>query len=72
MPIVQYHPEFNFHRKSSRDRTPWNIAQRHSRPDVLTQFRRWAQLRERLVRYLQHQTHARIAAGLPLIRANGI
>jgi hypothetical protein len=40
MPIMQYHSEFNFHRKPSRDRAPWNIAQRHSRPDVLTQFRR--------------------------------
>ncbi|WP_202045505.1 TIM-barrel domain-containing protein [Microbacterium sp. Se63.02b] len=28
VPIMQYHSEFNHHRLPSRDRTPWNIAER--------------------------------------------
>jgi len=69
MPIMQYHSEFNHHRLPSRDRTPWNIAERHGRPDVLNQFRRWAHVRERLVPYLHEQAVASVAAGKPLMRA---
>src|SRR5262249_7290321 len=56
---------FNFHRTPSRDRTPWNIAQRHNRPAVVTQLRPWTQLREMLVPYLHQQTLAGITASLP-------
>jgi alpha-glucosidase (family GH31 glycosyl hydrolase) len=69
MPIMQYHSEFNFHRLPSRDRTPWNIADRSGRPEVVGEFRQWAELRERLVPYLHEQTHLGIRAGLPLMRA---
>lgn len=69
MPIMQYHSEFNFHRAPSRDRTPWNIAERFGQPSVLTEFRRWAKLREKLVPYLHEQTIAGIRDGLPLMRA---
>ena len=69
MPIMQYHAEFNYHRSPSRDRTPWNIAERHLRPDVLAEFRRFAQLRELLVPYLSTQAAAGIAVGKPLMRA---
>ncbi len=31
VPIMQYHSEFNHHRTPSRDRTPWNIAERYGR-----------------------------------------
>jgi len=68
-PIMQYHSEYNFHRHPSRDRTPWNIAERHGDPTVLVAFRFYAHLRERLVPYLAEQTRAAIARDLPLMRS---
>jgi alpha-glucosidase (family GH31 glycosyl hydrolase) len=68
-PIVQYHSEFNHHRTPSRDRTPWNIAERSGDPRVVPTFRAFAQLRERLVPYLSEQVVASLAAGKPLMRA---
>jgi len=67
-PIMQYHSEFNFHRLPLRDRTPWNIAERFHDPNVLTVFRRYAHLRERLVPYLSDQLEAGLQRGLPLMR----
>ena len=40
VPIMQYHSEFNFHRTPSRDRTPWNIAERSGDDSVIPTFRR--------------------------------
>ncbi len=68
-PIMQYHSEFNRHRRPSRDRTPWNIAERTSDPRVLPTFRRFAQIRERLVPYLADQARRAVATSRPLMRA---
>lgn len=68
VPIMQYHSEFNHHRLPSRDRTPWNIADRWDDPTVLPEVRRWVHLRERLVPYLAAQTRAAIATGTTLMR----
>jgi alpha-glucosidase (family GH31 glycosyl hydrolase) len=51
-PIMQVHSEFNFHRLPSRDRTPWNVAEQSGDPRVVPSFRRFVQIRERLVPYL--------------------
>lgn len=67
-PIMQYHSEFNHHRRPSRDRTPWNVAQQSGEPSVIKVFRHFAKLRERLVPYLAEQAVAGIEAGLPLMR----
>jgi alpha-glucosidase (family GH31 glycosyl hydrolase) len=68
-PIMQYHSEFSFHRKPSRDRTPWNIAEHNEDPSVLEVFRAYAHLRERLVPYLAGQAKSSIDQNLPLIRS---
>ncbi len=68
-PIMQYHSEFNHHRLPSRDRSPWNIAERTGDPRVLPVFRRFARLRERLVPYLAEQARRSIETGRPLMRA---
>jgi 1,3-alpha-isomaltosidase len=68
VPIMQYHSEFNHHRTPSRDRTPWNIAERSGEPRVIDISRFWVELRERLVPYLAAETTAAIAAGEPLMR----
>lgn len=68
VPIMQYHSEFNHHRLPSRDRTPWNIAERSDDPGVLDVFRVFAELRERLVPYLTEQAARTIATARPLMR----
>jgi alpha-glucosidase (family GH31 glycosyl hydrolase) len=67
-PIMQYHSEFNHHRAPSRDRTPWNIAERTGDERVLPVYRRFAQLRRRLVPYLADQARVGVAEGRPLMR----
>lgn len=68
-PIMQYHAEYNRHRRPSRDRTPWNIAERTGDPRVLPVFRRFAQLRERLLPYLEAEARLSVERRLPLMRA---
>jgi len=68
VPIMQYHSEFNHHRTPSRDRTPWNIAERSGDDRVLAVFRRFVELRERLVPYLAAEATRALAAGEPLMR----
>ena len=68
-PIMQYHSEFNHHRSPSRDRTPWNVAERTGDARVLPVFRRFTQLRERLVPYLADQAQRSLETAKPLMRA---
>lgn len=68
VPIMQYHSEFNHHRTPSRDRTPWNIAERTGDERVVSVFRAIAKLRERLVPYLAEEAGRAVAAGEPLMR----
>jgi alpha-glucosidase (family GH31 glycosyl hydrolase) len=65
---MQYHSEFNHHRSPSRDRTPWNIAERSGDERVIPVFRRFAQLRERLVPYLAEQAARTVQTARPLMR----
>ncbi|BDZ46520.1 TIM-barrel domain-containing protein [Naasia aerilata] len=68
VPIMQYHSEFNHHRKPARDRTPWNVAELTGDSSVIPEFRRLAHLRERLVPYLAEQARRTIASSTPLMR----
>ncbi|WP_223694040.1 glycoside hydrolase family 31 protein [Leifsonia poae] len=68
VPIMQYHSEFNHHRTPSHDRTPWNIAERSGDETVIPIFRRFAQLREKLVPYLSAQAALTVATARPLMR----
>ena len=67
-PIMQLHSEYNHHRVPSRDRTPWNIAERHGDPRVLTTYRAFARLREALVPYLVEEGRRAVAERVPLMR----
>jgi alpha-glucosidase (family GH31 glycosyl hydrolase) len=69
MPVMQYHSEFNHHQRPLRDRTPWHVAETHSAPEVVDQFREIAKLRERLVPYLAEQARRTIETDRPLMRA---
>lgn len=68
VPIMQYHSEFNHHRSPSRDRTPWNIAERTGDERVLPIVRELVRLRERLVPYLAAQAAETIRTDRPLMR----
>lgn len=68
-PLMQYHSEFNHHRLPSRDRTPWNVAEQTGDPDAIAVFRRFVQLRKRLVPYLAAEGRRAIAERKPLMRA---
>lgn len=68
-PIMQYHSEFNHHREPSRDRSPWNIAERTGDARVLPAYRKFAQLRERLNGYLSSQAQVSAERAVPLMRA---
>ena len=72
VPIMQYHSEFNHHRRPSRDRTPWNIAERTGDERVIPLVRRFTHLRERLVPYLAHSAAIAIATLLVLTRARRV
>lgn len=68
VPIMQYHSEFNHHRAPSRDRTPWNIAERTGDDRVLPGVQRIVALRERLVPYLSAESAWAIEQGTSLMR----
>ena len=68
VPVMQYHSEFNHHRTPSRDRTPWNIAERTGDDRVLPVFRSFTRLRERLVPYLAEQARQAVSEGGALMR----
>ncbi|THF85545.1 hypothetical protein E7T09_16470 [Deinococcus sp. KSM4-11] len=70
-PIMQYHSEWN-PASENRDRTPWNIAERHQDDRALTVYRRYAQLRMRLLDYLHGEALALSAEGLPMMRYPGL
>ncbi|WP_136707492.1 TIM-barrel domain-containing protein [Agromyces sp. H66] len=68
VPIMQYHSEFNHHRRPSRDRTPWNVAEQTGDDRVVPVFRGFAKLRERLVPYLAAEAVESIRTSAPLMR----
>jgi alpha-glucosidase (family GH31 glycosyl hydrolase) len=68
-PIMQYHSEFNHHRLPSRDRTPWNVAEQAGDAGVLPVFRRFTDLRKRLLPYLAAEGRRAVEERRPLMRA---
>lgn len=67
-PIMQYHSEFNHHREPCQDRTPWNIAERTGNPDVIEVYRWFAQVRMRLLPYIEAEAEHCAKTGEPLMR----
>ena len=66
-PIMQFHSELH-QATENRDRTPWNIAERHGDRRALDVYRAYARLRTRLMQYLAEEAEALATAGLPLMR----
>jgi len=68
LPVMQYHSEFNHHRRPLRDRTPWNVAEVTGNDHVVPVFRRFAQLRERLIGYLADSARTAVTTDRPFLR----
>lgn len=67
-PIMQFHSEYNGHRSPSIDRTPWNIANRTGKPEVLDIYRKFAKLRMQLLPYIIEEARHSATSGEPLMR----
>lgn len=67
-PIMQYHSEYNGHSIPNIDRTPWNIADRTGRPEVVEIFRKFAKLRMQLLPYITEEARYSATSGEPLMR----
>jgi len=66
-PIMQYHSEYHTVAEN-RDRSPWNIAERHQDPRAFDIYRGYAKLRMRLLDYLYEEAQTSSAEGIPLMR----
>lgn len=66
-PIMQFHSELH-EAAENRDRTPWNIAERHGDRRALDIYRAYAKLRMRLMPYIAQEAEALARSGLPLMR----
>lgn len=66
-PVMQYHSD-EPKAVPSRERTPWNIAERTGTPAVLTIYRFFAHLRMNLMPYLYSQARKSSETGLPMMR----
>ncbi len=66
-PVMQYHAESKG--QYNMDRTPWNIAERTRRPEVLSLYKRFADIRMNLLPYVWEQARKSAATGYPLMRA---
>jgi len=68
-PVMQYHSEYNAHRKPSNDRTPWNIQERTGDARVIPTFKALMEVRTRLLPYIWQEAQHAAATGQPLMRA---
>lgn len=66
-PVMQYHAESKG--QFNMDRTPWNIAERTGRPDVIALYKRYADIRMNLLPYIYRQARHSSLTGHPLMRA---
>jgi len=66
-PVMQYHAESKG--QFNMDRTPWNIAERTGRPEVLSLYKRFADIRMNLLPYVWEQARKSASTGYPLMRA---
>jgi len=68
-PVMQYHSEFNQHRKPNVDRTPWNIQERTGDERVISVFRHFVNVRHQLMDYIWQEAQYSATTGQPMMRA---
>ena len=67
-PVMQYHSELH-PATENRDRTPWNVAERHGDARALTIYRAYARLRMAMLDLVEADAAALGTAGRPLMRS---
>lgn len=68
-PVMQYHSEYNAHRETKRDRTPWNIQELTGVDGVIDTFRFFLNVRHNLMPYIWREAEHSAATGEPMMRA---
>lgn len=66
-PVMQYHAETKG--EFNQDRTPWNIAERTGKPEVIALYKKYADLRMNLLPYIYAQAIVSSREGVPMMRA---
>lgn len=66
-PVMQFHSEPHG-ATECRDRTPWNIAERHNDATALSIYRCFAEIRMHLLDYIHEEAGILSTAGRPLMR----
>ncbi|WP_019537298.1 TIM-barrel domain-containing protein [Paenibacillus ginsengihumi] len=69
-PVMQYHAETKG--EFNQDRTPWNIAERTGRPEVIAIYKKFADIRMNLLPYVYAEAMYSSATGEPMMRAMAI
>ncbi|MBB6673515.1 glycoside hydrolase family 31 protein [Cohnella nanjingensis] len=65
-PVMQYHAETKG--EFNQDRTPWNIAERTGRPEVIGLYKKYADLRMNLLPYIYAEAICSAREGVPMMR----
>ena len=68
-PVMQYHSEFNAHRRPNHDRTPWNIQAQTGDERVIPIFRFFLNVRLQLMDYIWREAQFSAQSGQPMMRA---
>lgn len=66
-PVMQYHAETKG--EFNQDRTPWNIAERTGKPEVIGLYKKYADIRMNLLPYVYDQAMISSESGAPMMRA---
>ncbi|MFD2671071.1 TIM-barrel domain-containing protein [Marinicrinis sediminis] len=66
-PVMQYHAETKG--EFNQDRTPWNIAERTGKPEVIGLYKQYADMRMNILPYIYDQAIKSSRTGLPMMRA---
>ncbi|MEF2966027.1 TIM-barrel domain-containing protein [Paenibacillus sp. M1] len=69
-PVMQYHAETKG--EFNQDRTPWNIAERTGRPEVIGLYKKYADIRMNILPYVYAEAVHSSLTGEPMMRAMAV
>ncbi|MED5019447.1 glycoside hydrolase family 31 protein [Paenibacillus chibensis] len=69
-PVMQYHAETKG--EFNQDRTPWNIAERTGKPEVIGLYKRFADIRMNILPYVYAEAIHSSITGEPMMRAMAV
>ncbi|MBE9917544.1 hypothetical protein G8C92_26370 [Paenibacillus donghaensis] len=69
-PVMQYHAETKG--EFNQDRTPWNIAERTGKPEAISLYKRFADIRMNILPYVYAEAVHSSVTGEPMMRAMAV